>query len=480
MGGEDKPPVQPSPVVALLGLLTPILLHVLGLVLIALDLVLWFVTGGVLRTLYGHATKRTVFAAPAGEADVNGPGQTPSKVWRSVEAIAAGELINDPPNLGGECHTAYEALARAYKVHADRPAQMIRPLLSWRTEAGYRFPAKVFGPTITKTFAQLGEEAHAFGAGLRALGLKPQPASLTSADHAGLLIYEDTCAEWFVAAHGAFSQDIVVATSYATLGASAVEKAVKQGGAKAVMCNRKALPQVLELVTKMPSLVAIIYTDNLCTPEEIAAPPATPKRRSKKLSVLSHAEVIELGRANPVAPTPPRPESVAVLMYTSGSTGDPKGVMVRQSNILAMVAAVAVQLASSPDYVENGEVYLGYLPAAHIIELCSEVFFHAYGSAVGYADAKSLLTGPERAYPNGALDEFKPTVMCGVPKVWEGIQSGALAKVKKMGPVLNFLISLAVRMKALGARQRRSTPVFALLLKSFKRCARDTREIRAR
>ena len=304
MGGEDKPPVQPSPVVALLGLLTPILLHVLGLVLIVLDLALWFVTGGVLRTLYGHATKRTVFAAPAGEADVNGPGQTPSKVWRSVEAIAAGELINDPPNLGGECHTAYEALARAYKVHAGRPAQLIRPLLSWRTEAGYRFPAKVFGPTITKTFAQLGEEAHAFGAGLRALGLKPQPASLASKDHAGLLIYEDTCAEWFVAAHGAFSQDIVVATSYATLGASAVEKAVKQGGAKAVMCNRKALPQVLELVTKMPSLVAIIYTDNLCTPEEIAAPPATPKRRSKKLSVLSHTEVIELGRANPVAPTP--------------------------------------------------------------------------------------------------------------------------------------------------------------------------------
>ena len=48
----------------------------------------------------------------------------------------------------------------------------------------------------------------------------------------------------------------------------------------------------------------------------------------------------------PVEPTPPKPSSIAVIMYTSGSTGDPKGVMVSQANLLAMMAACQVGLPS--------------------------------------------------------------------------------------------------------------------------------------
>jgi long-chain acyl-CoA synthetase len=58
--------------------------------------------------------------------------------------------------------------------------------------------------------------------------------------------------------------------------------------------------------------------------------------------------------------------------------------------------------------------------------------------------------------------------MAGVPKVWENIKAGAQLKVKKKGAAAEFLIGLAVKMKALAERQRRFTPLFAVLLKSFK------------
>lgn len=59
----------------------------------------------------------------------------------------------------------------------------------------------------------------------------------------------------------------------------------------------------------------------------------------------------------------------------------------------------------------------GLIMHAQILELVAEFFYFSYGLKVGYADPKSLLGGPERAYPTGALEEFQPTLMAGVPKV---------------------------------------------------------------
>ena len=437
-----------------------VLMHVLGLVLFLLDLALWIVTGGTFVTLYKNLTARTVFAQPHSEMMING---VPSKIWRSVEAIVAGKL--EDGTRGGTTKTIYELLAANYTKHASLKAQGIRPLLRWQTDAGFKFPAKVFGITEWRTFGELGQMAHAFGAGLRALGMSPQATDAMVADHKGILIYDETSADWMVCAQGAISQDIVIATSYSTLGADAVVKTVQQGGVQTLICNRKAVGDLLKNLSSMPSLKNLIYTDVLCTPDEIAT--SVPTHGSGFVKVLSFREVLAMGRATPCAPNPPKPDSLCVLMYTSGSTGDPKGVMIQHKHLLAMVDAVTTQLGGVLGPAGT-EVYLGYLPLAHILELVSEFYYFAKGNTVGYADPKSLTSGPERAYPNGALEEFKPSLMCGVPKVWEAIRVGALAKVAKAGALAKFLISFAVRMKAIANKQYRRTPLFNVLLKKFK------------
>lgn len=135
-----------------MGAVLQVVLHLVGLILIVLDLAIWIVTLGPLVMLYKLCTARSVFAKPLEEkADINGEGE-PSQIWRSVEAHAAGVLTTTPDP---EVSTAWEALTIAYKKFADKKAQGTRPLLEWRTDEGFKFPAKVFGETTWRTYGEV-------------------------------------------------------------------------------------------------------------------------------------------------------------------------------------------------------------------------------------------------------------------------------------------------------------------------------------
>lgn len=148
---------------------------------------------------------------------------------------------------------------------------------------------------------------------------------------------------------------------------------------------------------------------------------------------------------------------MAVLMYTSGSTGKPKGVIITHGQLAAAVASGEVCLG-----IEAGSVYLAYLPLAHIMELMAELAILATGSQIGYADPKTLTaTG---AYPKGALEEFSPTHMVAVPKIWDIIKKGIEAKVAKSSPVAQFLVATAFQWRAFALSHGFDAPLFKALV----------------
>ena len=137
--------------------------------------------------------------------------------------------------------------------------------------------------------------------------------------------------------------------------------------------------------------------------------------------------------------------------------------MINHAQIVACCAAAEVSLAVEP----GKDVYLGYLPLAHIMELMAEFMMVAVGCTICYADPKSLTaTG---AYPKGALEEYSPTVMVAVPKIWDTIKKGIQAKVAAGSPVAQFLVKTAFEWRNIALKNGFDTPLFkALVFKKFK------------
>jgi len=82
------------------------------------------------------------------------------------------------------------------------------------------------------------------------------------------------------------------------------------------------------------------------------------------VKVLPYQEVIRLGEMSSKAGLLPQPDDTAIIMYTSGSTGPPKGVLMSHRNLMsAMLAYTNVAT------IYEDDVYMAYLPLAHVLEL---------------------------------------------------------------------------------------------------------------
>lgn len=389
--------------------------------------------------------------------------------WRLADAEDALLTHTSDEDSGAPLKTVHDMMQKAIAQFAERPATGTRTYLGEHKPEGAKFPLQKFGATKWVTYGEFGIKVKAFGAGLLKLGLKPTPAGVDLQTVHGphsILIFEETCAEWALSCIGAFSQSIAVATSYATLGMTSVAEALNETGATAIVCNIKDAGKIATFCDgKCPSLQTIIYTTNKSL--ETKAP------ESQKYKMLSVDDVVDLGTKSPVEFSPPTPDHLAVIMYTSGSTGKPKGVMIKHSHFAASISAIRQKFLSFGGK-EGNETYLAYLPAAHILELVAEMSMFTMGSAIGYACPKTISSKgacrvtpsgdinmkPEYPYPPGGIQEFQPTVMAAVPKIWDILKKGVEEVVGKGSPVKKFLFQVAYTGRYWALSQGRESPLF--------------------
>jgi len=252
---------------------------------------------------------------------------------------------------------------------------------------------------------------------------------------------------------------MIVTTIYATLGMDAVADAVKDGVISAIVCNKTNVKTIIDRIKDMPTLKTIIYTSDTIAPDQVVEIPSAPRG----VRVISFEDYCKSGDTTAYPPTPPTPTTMAVLMYTSGSTGKPKGVVITHENIVAAIAAGIIVFNIQPD-----DVYLGYLPLAHIMELMAEFCMISCGCPITYADPKTLTT--KGAYPIGALEQYSPTLMVGVPKIWDVIKKGVEAKIAGSSTVAKFLVQTAFQARMFAIEHGYDTPLFkALVFKKFSK-----------
>ncbi|TVY65521.1 Long-chain-fatty-acid--CoA ligase [Lachnellula suecica] len=257
------------------------------------------------------------------------------------------------------------------------------------------------------------------GAGYRKLGLEKNDR---------IHIFAATSQNWLATGHGAASQSMPIVTAYDTLGEDGLKHSLVQTKAKAIFLDPHLLPTLINPLKEAKEIKLVIWnSQNDVKQENIDKL----KKAHEHLTIMSFEELRKLGEENPVDPVPPTPEDLCCIMYTSGSTGPPKGVPIKHKAIIAAVTGVSVIVEP---YLGPGDGLLTYLPLAHILEYVFENACLYWGGTMGYGNPKTLSDSSVKNC-KGDIREFRPTVLVGVPAVWESVKKGIVAKVNGGGAI---------------------------------------------
>ncbi|XP_022770782.1 long chain acyl-CoA synthetase 1-like isoform X4 [Durio zibethinus] len=150
------------------------------------------------------------------------------------------------------------------------------------------------------------------------------------------------------------------------------------------------------------------------------------------IKTYSWTEFLHMGKENPQEISPPQPFNICTIMYTSGTSGDPKGVVLTHETIAIFVHGIDLFLDQFEDKMTVDDVYLSFLPLAHILDRMIEEYFFHKGASVGYyhGNLKEL---------RDDIMELKPTFLAGVPRVYDMIHEGIKKALQELRPLRRWI-----------------------------------------
>lgn len=246
---------------------------------------------------------------------------------------------------------------------------------------------------------------------------------------------------WQIIAYGCSWISTAIATAYDTLGESGLQHSLNEPECKAVFTNADLLQSVANVVANVPSLRLVIYDGE---PKPAVLEKINNTREG--LRTIHIDELRELGRGKSLdllKDRLPTPKTVACIMYTSGSTGPPKGVVIPHSNLIASVGSIWTLMGQ---HLRPEDTYLAYLPLAHILEYVVELALFFVGMTFGYGRVKTLTDASVRNCL-GDIRTLRPSIMIGVPAVWEMIRKGITAQINKGSGLKKSVFTASMRIK---------------------------------
>lgn len=244
-------------------------------------------------------------------------------------------------------------------------------------------------PEVVITYQDLFIQIQQFAAGLQTLGIKSQDK---------VALFADNSPRWFIADQGIMTAggvDVVRSS-----GAEQQELAYileNSDSTSLVVENLKTLAKLNPQLADLPIQLIVLLSDEVAADEQ-------------PIKTINFSQLMELGCNNSLQPVQQNQDTLATLLYTSGTTGRPKGVMLSHGNLLHQVNYVKTVFQPDP-----GDVLLSILPSWHSYERAAEYFFLAHGGTQIYTNIRFFKQD---------LKEFQPTYMVGVPRLWESLYDG--------------------------------------------------------
>ncbi|BAS55225.1 Long-chain-fatty-acid--CoA ligase [Leptolyngbya boryana NIES-2135] len=249
-------------------------------------------------------------------------------------------------------------------------------------------------PEVKLTYAQLYDQMQAFAAGIQALGVRVEDGDSVPPR---IALFSDNCPRWLVADQGIMRSGAVDVVRGAQADPVELRYILEHSGSVGVVLqDAELLKKLRGILSEVPLQFVILLSDEAVT--------------SETYKVMTFSEVLELGRSHSLQPVQQDRSTLATLMYTSGTSGMPKGVMLSHGNLIYEInGAYAV---AQP---EAGERVLSILPIWHSYERSFEYFIFSNGCTQIYTNIR---------FVKKDLKEFQPHYMVGVPRLWESIYEG--------------------------------------------------------
>jgi long-chain acyl-CoA synthetase len=273
----------------------------------------------------------------------------------------------------------------------------------------------VLGEERTRTWRELRDEVAVLSRGLADLGLR-------SGDR--MLIMMSSRPEHWLADLAAVHLGAVPSTVYATLSTEQLGYLARHSGAEILVVENAALLE--RWGPAAASFRHVVVVDG-------------PGLRLSEVAARGDGDLGEFEKTWREV----RPEQPVTMLYTSGTTGDPKGVLLTHANVIYQSVVLQAVVPAVPDHAAS----LAYLPLAHIAERVLGVYNPIYrtGHVTICPDPTQLIAG---------LNQVRPVSFFGVPRIWEKFVAGVQAQLATAEPQVQTAVAVA-REAALEAYQLR-------------------------
>lgn len=312
-----------------------------------------------------------------------------------------------------DVNTVYGALARGLRESNNGPC------LGARTgpSRGYEW----------KSYQEIIDSVQQFGSGLVHMGI-------TACNETKVGIYATNRPQWTIADFGCQAYSMCPVPLYDTLGLQAIKFIIQQCDIEVVVCDTEARVKILiELKPDLPKLRLVVFIESVSQKLRESADDAG-------LDMIDFEQLLRQGKLNLTKPVPAKPTDVFSICYTSGTTGNPKGVVLTQFAMMSMVQSMMV--GAEINFLPNPQdVHLSYLPLAHNFERGVQILMLLSGGQIGFSSRDIKLLTDD-------LQALRPTVFPTVPRLLNRIYDAVHAEVR------NSRLKSTILKLALGSKHK--------------------------